>query len=196
MATPPTIWREPESIAAGDTLIFQKFLNGYLPADGWSIHGTVTDPTSALEVASYQSVQSTTNLDCHSVNVNNFAAAVPQGSYILSEEVVNSGTGEKHQIYYAELEIGPDLNDQTATAPILTTAQRMIQTLEATLLDLYQRKMRETNVQRSQFILKEHKEVETSLFKWREIRKNEENEERIVNGGSSRNDFRPVLRMS
>lgn len=195
MATPPKIWGEPLNFAAGDTLIFEKFLHGYLPADGWSIAGTVTDPNSAKAVANYVSTQSTTDPDSHAVNVPNFAAAVPQGEYILSEEVINATTGEKHQIYYGGLVIGPDLNDQTATAPILTFAQQMINALQAALLAMASDTLIETDVQRNRFRKITEEDKRRQLFIWEERRMNEVNKEGIANGRRNTNDFEPVFRM-
>lgn len=187
-------WREPEDFAAGDSLVFQRYLPKFLPADGWSLHYSLTDPNTGNQVAAFVSAQSTTDPTVHAVNVANFAAGVEQGDYLLSGEVINAGTGEKHQIYYAELTVQPDLADGTATAPIQTTAQKMIAALESTYADLVKQKFQETDVQRNRFVLQRQSDVLKDLQYWYEKRAAEVNVMRVMNGGRSVNDIFPVFR--
>jgi hypothetical protein len=186
-------WREPEIFAAGDTLAFQRYLPAYLPAAGWSLRYVLTDTNTGNSLATFDSTTSTTDPTCHAVSVNNFAADIEQGDYILTGQAVNI-SGEKNQIYYAELTIQPNLADGTATAPILTTAQKMISTLEKSLADLYVQKFQETDVQRNRFVMQKQGEVLKNLQYWYEKRMNELAMERIRNGRSNPNDLMPVFR--
>ena len=187
-------WREPEIFAAGDTLVFQRYLPDYLPDDGWSLHYVLTDPVGGVQLLTFDSATSADDETVHAVNVANFAATIPQGDYILTGQVVNATTGEKHQIYYAELSLQPDLAAGTAGGPILTTAQKMIQSLESILADLYKQKFQETDVQRSRFVAKKTSEVLKDLQYWYEKRANEVNLEAIRGGGGNMNDFTPIFR--
>lgn len=186
-------WREPEIFAAGDSLAFQRYLPNYLPSDGWSLHYTLTDPNAGVALTGFNSTVSTTDATCHSVSVNNFAADIAQGDYILTGEAVNI-SGEKNQIYYAELTIRPNLDGGMAGAPILTTAQKMIAILEKSLADLYVQKFQETDVQRNKFVMQKQTEVLANLQYWYEKRMNEVAMERMRNGRSNPNDLMPVFR--
>lgn len=190
---PETIWREPEIFAAGDSLVFQRYLPAYLPADGWSLHYVLTDPNSGNQLATFASTPSTTDPTVHAVSVNGFAADVDQGDYILTGQAVNV-SGEKAQIYYAELTIQPDLADGAATAPILTTAQKMIIQLESSLAKLYAQQFQETDVQRNRFVMQKQGEVLQNLQYWYEKRMNELAMERMRNGRGNPNDLMPVFR--
>ncbi len=186
-------WREPEIFAAGDSLAFQRYLPAYLPAAGWSLHYALTDPITGILLTSFDSTTSTTDATCHAVSINNFAAAIDQGDYILTGQAVNV-SGEKNQIYYAELTIQPNLAGGTAAAPILTTAQKMITILEKSLADLYVQKFQETDVQRNRFVMQKQTEVLQNLQYWYEKRMNELAMERMRNGRSNPNDLVPVFR--
>lgn len=190
---PDIAWREPEIFAAGDTLAFQRYLPAYLPSYGWSLHYVLTNPATAELLTSFDSTVSTTDATCHAINVANFAAALEMGDYILTGQAVNV-SGEKEQVYYAELTLQPNLASGTSTAPILTTAQKMITLLEKSLADLYIQRFQETDVQRSKFVMQKQTEVLANLQYWYEKRQHELRAESIRNGRGNPNDLMPVFR--
>jgi len=194
MAQPPLIWREPEQFAAGDSLIFQRNLPSYLPSDGWGIQLTVSlvGPNGATIQQQVNSAPDSTNT-FHTFNVANFLAAANAGTYIFSEEAINSGTGQKNQIYYNDnFQVGPDLSAGTSTQT-LTIAQQMITQIQSTLLELYARTSKETDIQRSRFVLMEIDKVRGEENYWQERRKIEVQNERAANGNAPGNITRPLF---
>ena len=180
-------WREPEVFAAGDTLLFQRYLTDYLPANGWFIKYTLTDPNSGLAVASFNTIVNPVDATAHLANVAAFARAVAAGSYLLVGRVqnTNGANTEQHQVYYGELTLQPDLADGGATAVVLTEAQEMIALLRDTLKQLYALQFAETEVQRNRFKLQDQQKVLEDLKYWKEVRFNEIAQERVRNGQPS-----------
>jgi hypothetical protein len=113
MAIPPIIWRPPERFVSGDSLIFQQNLPNYLPANGWAIRLTITQP-GGNQVAQAISAPDATN-NFHTFNVPNFCAGLDAGGYVITEEVLNAATGERHQIYFSDsFQLSGDLADSLA----------------------------------------------------------------------------------
>jgi len=203
MASEPIQWREPQDFASGDTLLFQRYLESYLPGDGWHIHYTVSQslPNGAKAVFAFDSTQSTTDPTCHSVNVPNFGAGLTDGDYVLSAQVVNSAgnaslniaAGERHTIYYGELTFDADLADNQATAPIATFVQSMIPILEAKLQRLESYDLTETDVQRTRFIVEDKNKTYERYWRLLEFRNYELKRERNANTGVDQNYVRPIF---
>lgn len=194
MATPPINWREPEQFAAGDTLLFQRKFSAYPPSDGWFIQLTVTQvgANGGTLIAQVNSTPDSTN-SIHTFNVPNFLAAADAGTYVLSEELVNATTGQKNQIYENDnFQVGPDFAAGTSTQT-LTYAQQCIATIQATLIGLYGRMNKETDVQRSRFVQVEIDKMRQEEAYWQERRKIEVQNERAANGKPSGNTSRPLF---
>lgn len=196
MATPPIQWREPQQFAAGDTLLFQRSLPDHLPSDGWAIRLTISSQDAAAPaVAQVLSVPDSTN-QFHTFTVPNFLAGVNQGTYTFSEEIVNSGTGEKHQIYFSDnFEVGQSLDSQASLNPVKTHAQIMLDTLEASLLDLAQLRFQETDVQRNRFVSQKQAEVLDQWKYWKAFRQNEIQADNVRNGRASGAVSVPIFRI-
>lgn len=184
--------QEPQRFAAGDTLIFQRFLPKYMPANGWSIRGVVTDEATGNQIAAFVSTPSASSPEAHYINVPDFLGGIPDGACILSEEAVNT-SGEKHQIYYAPLVVTPDLNDGQAGVPLWTEAQEMIFTLRASLKKLYAAPFVETDVQRNRFRTQAIKDMLEQLKFWKDMRQNEIQIENVRNGRPAGNVVQPVF---
>jgi hypothetical protein len=180
-------WREPELFAAGDTLLFQRYLPDYLPANGWFIKYTLTNPNTGLAAATFNTVVNPVDATAHLANVAAFARALAPGDYLLVGRVQNTSNAitEQHQVYYGALTLQPDLADGGATAPVLTEAQEMITLLRDTLKQLYALQFAETEVQRNRFKLQDQQKVLEDLKYWKEVRFNEIAQERVRNGQAS-----------
>ena len=197
MATPQILWRPPEAFVSGDTLIYQRNLPNYLPSAGFAIQLTVTKPTpqAAKIQAQAISVPDATN-SFHTFNVVGFCAGAEEGHYVLSEEVFNAATGERHQISYADdFLLGPDLNDGLATKPIETVAQRKLRLLHASHDQLIQLKFSETEDLRSRFKIQDEEKILNEIKYWTEVRHNEIQMERVRNGQSPGNFTVPIFRI-
>ena len=177
----PIAWREPANFTAGDSLIFNKNLPNYLPSDGWAVALTLTrpTPTGARVITTVNSTPDSAN-DYHKFNVALFAAGQPSDTYILSEEVFNATTGEKHQVYYDNNFVVTAAGE--SSVPVQTEAQQMLATLSSTLKDLYNRRNKETDVQRNRFILQDIEKMEASFKFWTYKRQEEIQIENARNG--------------
>jgi hypothetical protein len=197
MATEPIRWREPESIASGDTLVYQRNLPIYLPSDGWGINGGLTKATDkgGQLAAQFQSQPDATN-SYHCVNVPNFGAGLDDGIYIFSEEIVNSNTQEKHQIYYADnFLLSADLTDGLAIGNQLTEAQIGMQECFKTYLKVLRSKFQETDVQRNLFVEKKLIELRNELNYWKAQRLQEIQFQNVRNGKPSGAISQPLFQI-
>jgi hypothetical protein len=153
---------------------------------------SLVGPNGATVQQQVNSAPDSTNT-FHCFNVQGFLGNADAGTYILSEEVINSGTGQRNQIFYNDnFQVGPDLSGGTSTQT-LTIAQQMIAQIQATLLALYARTSKETDVQRSRFVLMEIDKVRGEENYWQERRKIEVQNERAANGHASGNVSRPLF---
>lgn len=182
-------WREPDVFASGDSLIFQRYLPDYLPANGWALRYTLTSLAANIGVK-VEDINSQAQGDSHLINVNAFAAGLDAGDYLLVGFAVNGA--ERHQIYYGELTLVPDLADGTAvTKPLTTHAQRMITVLETQMEKLAAHSLRESDVQRSRFVWERRGEVLDLLNFYRERRNYELKLLAVANGHGNQNQIVP-----
>ena len=152
MANPPIQLQEPEQFSAGDTLHFERYLDDYIPSNGWSLKYTVTT-LAGIPATSVQSVVSDTDPSRHKIYQQNFAITLDVGDYIFTGEVVNSITGDRNQIYKAVLTIGSDLTDGLASTPQISENQQALNDAYATRRVLIKRTFSETEDVRSRFVL-------------------------------------------
>ena len=184
-------WREPEQFRIGDSLIFQRYLPDYLPADGWSLHYTLSQPTpNGAQIALTFNSSTATDSISHGVSINNFAANLADGDYLLTGQAVNGA--EKHTICYGELTLLADLPDGQAAAPVTTHAQRMITLLEQKLETLETQALQESDVQRSRFLIEDRNKTLERLNFYYEKRNYELKIQRANNTGQNQNILVPL----
>ena len=179
--------REPELFSAGDTLLFAKYLPKYLPSDGWSVEYQLTDEGGVLRATAL----STADNDMHKVLEDDFAASCDAGDYILTGYAIKDA--ERHQIYYGELTLTPDFASGSAQPPQKTEAQEMIETIRASLKDLYSSPLEETDVQGSRFRMAKAESLRNELAFWKEVRNNEIQQARARAGLPPGNVITPIF---
>lgn len=133
--------REPERIAAGDSLIFARYLRDYLPSDGWSlIYCLGGDKWPNIQFTSTPDVTQTT----HQINVTAATTAlwVP-GDALLVGYAINNNLN-REQFYRAELTIAVNFPAQVQAVPVWTHAQKMLEKIEKQLLALADLALEET----------------------------------------------------
>ena len=175
-------------MAVGDTILFQRRLDNYPPADGWALNYILTDLQTNQAVPTLVSTAVGQN---HQISQNNFAAVLDPGDYIFSGYAVLGA--ERHEIYRAVLTLTPDFADNTALGPLKTEAQEMIEILRTSLKQLYVQQFQETDVQKNKFVMQKQGEVLKSLQYWKEMRLNEIQLERARNGKPSGAVSAPVF---
>ena len=194
------IWREPINFAAGDSLVFQRYLPSYLPADGWVLHYVLTD-NQGQAVANFTSTTSTIDSTCHAISAVGFAASLDSGDYYLSGVAINAAgnsaknivVGERHTFYEGDLTLGDDLQDGLASQTQLTYTQQVLIKLQAQMLSLTDDLIQESDVQRTRFVKQKMKDVSDLIDQYTERRNNEINQENVKNGRGNANDLRPMF---
>ena len=184
-------YREPLLFAQGDSLIFQRSLPDYLPSNGWSLLYEIrSSDQSTIPAIQFTSTPDATNT-LHEINVLPAVTALwLPGENVLVGYVVNV-SGERHQIYYAALEIVANLGTTANTVDVTTHAQRMIPLIEAALEKLAIHSMNETNIQHVQILREKRMDLEKQLGYNKEIRANEIAQENIRNGRPGGNSIKP-----
>jgi len=185
--------REPEIFAAGDSLIFQRYLPAFLPGDGWSLRYVLTDSQGNKRSEVFSEI-SPTNARAHLIYEDGYAADLPDGDYVLTGQAFK--VEEKHQVYYGSLVLQPNLaNGNAGPVKVQTEAQEMIALLKDTLRQLYKLKFAETEDLRSRFKLQDQTRVLQDLKYWKEVRLSEIHAERVRNGREPGNCTVPVFRI-
>lgn len=207
MAASSIQWREPESFVSGDTLLFQRSLPDFLPADGWAIRLTVTQnlPNAAKKVADVLSAPDSTN-NYHVFNVPNFLAGVAAGTYVLAEEIINAAgnaalnppvaAGTKQQIsvqpYFL---VQDDLADGLGTAPVISQNQQDLTAAYGLRSSMLQFRFAETEDLRSRFSEKKLSDVNNLISELEEKVIWEKRAARAANGQPDGSTTEPVLRI-
>lgn len=173
--------REPLIHAAGDTLEFQRSLPDYSSANGWSLLYELRAGNGDVAANAASSASGASHL----IEVDDFAAGVEPGDYVLVGFVVNGS--ERHQIYYSALTVLADLGTQASAGPITTHAQRMIPLIEAQLERLALHELDTSNVQDTELRRVQRMELTKQLAWNKEIRQNEINHQNMRNGRGNGN---------
>lgn len=179
---------EPRIFACGDTLYFTRYLPAYTSADGWALEYALTN-LGGQQVATFNGVAD--DKGNFKISVENFAVELPPGQYILAGYIVNAGKGYRHQIFYGNFKLTPDLLDGTASTSLKTEAQEMLDIIRPTLKQIYGDWMAETDVQRNRFLKQQLDKVRAEYVYWKEARMIELENERARNGQPLRRISQP-----
>ena len=186
--------REPFQFAIGDTLIFQRYLADYLPPDGWALTYEIRGGASA--VSNPVTFSSTTSGSYHLINVAAETTATwLAGDYDLAGYAVLASTGERHQIFRAQLTLQANLGAGD-DAPVTTHAQRMIPLLEAQLERLAAHELDSTNIQQTEIQRVKRETLLGQLKYYRELRAHEIAVEQVRNGFSSGRIIPPTFKIT
>lgn len=176
--------REPLTFAQGDTLEFQRYLRAYLPSAGWSLFYEIRSAENpALPVIEFTSTPDATNTR-HEISVaSDITETWQPGESVLVGFAVNGD--ERHQFYYADLNLTPDLGTDANTVNVKTHAQEMVELYECVNKELARTIIQESNLQGIQTLSIKRQEARTELAYWREVRANEIAVENVANGRPS-----------
>ena len=182
----PIIWREPESFAAGDTLVFRRYFADFQADAGWSleyvISGAVT-PISFISAAD------------GTVHVITVAAADTAGwlpgSYTLAGYAVNGA--ERHQIYEGPLTILPNLPQQAGDVDTRTFAEKMVAKYEALLLQIADSNLTQSHVGETRFSYEAQEKIRTEHGYWTQVRSQEVAMARAREGRPTGRKIKPVM---
>jgi hypothetical protein len=185
--------REPERIAAGDSLVFTRYLRDYLPSDGWSL-------LYCLGGDKWQNIQFTSTPDitdtAHQISVPTTETATwLPGDALLVGYAVNNNLNppQREQFYRAELTIAPDFPAQEQPVPVWTFAQKMLQKLEVQLLNLADLSLEQTRTMDVEFRYERIANLRAEHGYWTMVRRGEVAKQRAEMGMPPQN--RQVPRM-
>ena len=180
-------WREPEEIAAGDTLTFNRRLSDYPATDGWSLLYVLRGGAQDIEFTS------TADLDTHSITVPaaTTAAWLP-ADYILAGYAVNAD--QRFQVYEGPLTVAPNL----PAAPeqnVKTFAQQMVENLEAVMLGKAGGDLLESRIGETQFRYLSPEQLRVEHGYWVTVRNHELAMIRAASGRPTGRKIRPLFRV-
>lgn len=183
-----TFWREPDSIAAGDTLSFTKKLGNYPAGQGWSITYEMRGGAQAIEF------KTTASGDDHVANVAPATTATwLSGEYVLVGYVGNGV--DRFQIYEGQLVVEENRQGAAGDVPEKTFAQKQIEILEQTISTLNAAALKASRSGDAMFQYTELEEARKEWGYWKEVRANEIKVQRSREGKPTGNKIRPSMRI-
>lgn len=184
-----TAWREPEELAAGDTLCFERALRDYPATDGWSLTYELRGGAQPIEFISVADGAS------HKIEV---AAAVTAtwlpGDYAFTGYVIKGD--ERHRIFYGDFKLWPNAQDMPGNQPVQTFAQKMVAQLELVMLAKAGDDLAASQSGETRFQLLTPEELRLEHGYWSQIRKQEIARERAKLGRPTGNKIRPIFNIS
>jgi hypothetical protein len=188
--------REPILIAAGDTACWSRYLPNWLPSAGWYVLGEVRGHDQPTGPAiSFKSAPDATGT-VHEIKLAAATTATwAAGESSLVEYAVNDALAQRHLLYQNNLRIEPNLGTGTNQVDVETFAQRMIRTLQATLLELVQHAMKETDIQKVRVLREDRKAIRYELAYWEEKRREEIGLENVLSGRPSGRKITPIFKI-
>lgn len=172
-------WREPDTFCAGDTMLFQRYLRDYTPQNGWSLSYEIRGGGQPIVFVSAALG------DYHAVEVDPAVTLLWVPSQCVLVGFAVNVTGERHQIYYHELQIFTNEGAQQNIAPQTTHSQRMITLLEGQLEKLAAHAIDESNIEQTQIARVKRLDLERQLAINIHKRMNEIEMENVRNGRPS-----------
>ena len=185
-----SVWqREPLTFSAGDTLIFERYLPGYTPSNGWALEYAITGGVFGDQPVLFSSAP---DGDRHLVTVlDSVTAAWLPGCYVLTGYAVNNTT--RTQVYYGEFVVTVNALTAAPAAPVTTHAQRMIPLIELQLEKLATHDVADSTVEQTEIRRAARLDLERQLALNKEIRNNEIACENVRNGRPSGNKIVPKM---
>jgi hypothetical protein len=181
--------KEPDYIAAGTTVLFERFLGSYPASDGWSL------TYSIIGLGAQVTFQSVADGNAHAITIPAATTAlwVPTNDSKLTGYAVNAGLGQEFQIYSMSCPITPNLINPPADQPSQTFLQKVIKQLEELYLTKGNDDILMAHVGDSSFKFESKKEVWEALCMARAERRIEVAKERARNGKPSTRRIIPVV---
>lgn len=185
--------REPVVFTVGDTLSFQKALTDFPASDGWSLEYFLYTLAGKDTGVEFTSAAASDGAAEHLVDVDNFAATLAPGIYVLAGFAVKAAV--RQQIFGGQLTLQPNLPSGADAPSQKWFEQEMVELLEASLRRLYAHELKETDVQRVRILRADREEVQNQHAIWTERLNNRKKIERVRNGGSAGDAVVPVFRI-
>lgn len=184
-----TNWREPDTLAAGDTLAFTRRLSDYLASAGWYLTYELRGGAQAIEFSSMASG------DNHAISV---AGALTSlwlvTDYTLYGYAINGS--DRHQIYVGDFTVTVNAQAAGPDAVVTTHYQRMVTLLEAVMEGKATHDLKVTKIEMSVVERLTFAEMADAYAKYKQLRNGEIDAERVANGQPSRNKIHPFFNIT
>lgn len=159
--------REPLQFAVGDTLYFQRVFSVYTPANGWILEYEIRQGSGG-DAIKFDSTPDPTNTYFIVKVLPAVTLAWNPGPSVLVGYAKNtlersSRFGERHEIYYSELTLRPNLDGDTDNVNVTTHAQRMVKNLEEQIENLSKHVLHDTTVEQTRLIRVKRAELKQEL---------------------------------
>ena len=125
------------------------------------------------------------------------------GDYVLAGEVINAAgnvglnipAGERHQFYYGEFLVTPNLQTGANDANVKTFHEQMIELIECQLLQLAKNPIQNSDIQGVRIQREKRMDLERQLGYHKEMRNSEQAIQNVNNGKPSGNKIRPAMNL-
>jgi hypothetical protein len=182
--------REPDSINAGTTLLWQRHLHQYPASQGWSLQ------YSLIGLGAQITFTSVPDGDSHTITVPAAitSAWLPTDGAKLSGYAINAGPPvQQFAIYYQTCPVRPNLVNPPENQPSKTFNERVIEMLENLYLTKSNDDLVKVHVGDQAFQFETKREIWDALQLARIARKTEIDIERAKNRKPSRRRIIPVI---
>lgn len=184
--------REPIEFTPGDTLWFERYLPAYLPSNGWSLDYEIR---GGAAVISFQSIPNAAQT-AHIIKVLPAVTVLwLPGQMLMAGYAINT-SGERHQIYLAELTLDKNLQGSSANVPVKTFKQILLEKMEQCVLTFTTSGLLETRIGETMFRYATPNDLWKAYGLAYQARANEIAVERAKNGQVPGNKIRPVARIT
>lgn len=143
----PTSYREPEVVAAGDSVSFTRRLPAFPANQGWVLTYEIRGGAAVIEFVSTPDADGTS----HDIYVAPATTALwLPGNDMLMEGYASNGV-DRQRIYYGNLNIVANLEGANANICVKTVKQRLLENMEACMLNFSTSGLLETRIGETMF---------------------------------------------
>lgn len=176
---------EPNKIAAGDTLTWQRSFSDYPASAGWQLTYELRGGGQAIEFSS------TASGDSHLISVSaaDTATWLP-AEYVMEGYAGNIATGQRARIFINNVTVAANLETAPPEADVKTHAQNMVELIQSVQLGKFSHDILQSDVEGTRILRLSPKELRDEYNYWVQIRSNEIKKANAANGRSNgRNRF-------
>lgn len=120
---------EPEQVTAGDTWVWKRLLNDYLPSNGWVLSYALVKDGALIQITAADSD------DEHYVEIAaTITASYEAGIYHWQSYVTNASTSERYKVSTGTIEVLPDFSQQASGYDNRSHVKKTLDALEAVIL--------------------------------------------------------------
>lgn len=191
---PPSLqnipWREPVTLAAGESLIFNRHLDDFDGSQGWALTYNLRGGSQAITFSSTPLIAGSSDYQIN-VPAATTAGWLP-GDYLLSGLAINAtNANETHEFCLVAFTLTPNEAALPGDAPQTTHYQRVLAMLEAVIEGKANHDILESKIEGTVIGRIPPKDIQAWRDRYFRYRQNEIDGQRAKSGLKSRNKIRP-----